>query len=317
VRTLAAQLHATSALALDQAGLPGYPGSARLWQVRPAGALANDFTGDVYVATPALLSHYGIEPSRIAPGTDVLTMRPGLAAEPHMELTICPRYGAGVQAQLAREGLRLPPCPASATIGNPKIQTISGLPSGTSEPNTLITVHAVQQMRLQTGTAGWLIQAAAPLTATQVSNARAAVVAAGGQIETKSGQLSIAQIGDAASTAGICIALVMLAMSVGLVRSETAGDLRTLAAAGASARTRRAITAATAAALAVGGVILGTATACLAVIAWAHSSLSAVFMNVPGIDYLLILAGLPLAATAGGWLLAGRERQAIGRQPIE
>ena len=40
-------------------------------------------------------------------------------------------------------------------------------------------------------------------------------------------------------------------------------------------------------------------------------------MNVQGIDYLLILAGLPLAATAGGWLLAGREPPVITRQPIE
>ena len=316
VRTLAFQLHATSVLPLEQAGLPSYPGSARLWQVRPPGALANDFTGDVYVATPALLARYGINPSEIAPGTDVLTMRPGLAAEPRMELSICPAY-AGFQAQLAREGLRLPPCPSYATIDDPKIQTISGLPSGTSEPNTLITMHAVRQMRLQTGTAGWLIEAPAPLTATQISDARAAVVAVGGQIESKSSQLSIAQIGDGASAAGICIALVMLAMSVGLVRSETTGDLRTLAATGASPRTRRAITAATAGVLGLLGVILGAATACLGVIAWAHGSLSAVFMNVPGIDYLLILAGLPLAATAGGWLFGGRGPSAIARQPVE
>jgi putative ABC transport system permease protein len=53
----------------------------------------------------------------------------------------------------------------------------------------------------------------------------------------------------------------VLAVSVGLIRSETSGDLRTLAASGASARTRRAITAATAGALGLLGAVLGTATA--------------------------------------------------------
>jgi putative ABC transport system permease protein len=178
-------------------------------------------------------------------------------------------------------------------------------------------MHAVRQMRLHIASGGWLIQAPAPLTATQINDARAAISAAGGQIETKSGQLSLTQIGDGASAAGMLIALAVLAMSVSLVRSETSGDLRTLAATGASARTRRAITGATAGALGLLGAVLGTATACLAVIAWVHGILGAVFTHVPGIDYLLILAGLPLAATAGGWLFAGREPPAVARQPIE
>ena len=41
----------------------------------------------MYVATPQLLATYGIKASQIAPGTDILTMRPGLASLPHMELT--------------------------------------------------------------------------------------------------------------------------------------------------------------------------------------------------------------------------------------
>jgi putative ABC transport system permease protein len=314
VRELAARLHATSVLTLDEAGLPGYPHAATLWQ---EATVANNFSGHLYVATPALLAKYRIKLSQITPDADILTVRPRLAAEPRMELTICPAYTSAERARLAHEGLRLPPCPPYATIRNPVIQTVPSLPSGTSEPNTLITMHAVRQMRLHIAPGGWLIQAPAPLTATQINDARTAITAAGGQIETKTGQLSLAQIGDGASAAGMLIALAVLAMSVGLVRSETSGDLRTLAAAGAGARTRRAITAATAGALSVLGAVLGTATACLAVIAWVHGSLGAVFTHVPGIDYLLILAALPLAATAGGWLFAGREPPAIARQPIE
>ena len=105
-------------------------------------------------------------------------------------------------------------------------------------------------------------------------------------------------------------------MTVGLIRSETARDLRTLTAAGASTATRRMITAATAAALGLLGAILGIGGAVIAGLAWAHSSLSAVF-DVPLTDVLILLIGLPLVAAVAGWLLAGREPPLIARQPIE
>jgi len=109
----------------------------------------------------------------------------------------------------------------------------------------------------------------------------------------------------------------VLAASVGLIRSETARDLRTLTATGASAGTRRMITAVTAAALGLLGTILGLAGALIAVLAWARSNLSAVFRDVPLADVLVLLIGLPLIAAVAGWLLAGREPPLIGRQPIE
>ena len=64
------------------------------------------------------------------------------------------------------------------------------------------------------------------------------------------------------------MALGVLAMTVGLIRGETAGDLRTLAATGASGATRRTLNATSAGALALLGGILGTAAAYLALIAW-------------------------------------------------
>jgi putative ABC transport system permease protein len=109
----------------------------------------------------------------------------------------------------------------------------------------------------------------------------------------------------------------VLASSVGLIRSETAPDLRTLTATGASAATRRTITAATAAALGLLGAILGMAFAVIAALVWAHASLSALFGDVPLVDVLILLAGLPLAAAASGWLFAGREPPAVARQPID
>jgi len=38
---------------------------------------------------------------------------------------------------------------------------------------------------------------------------------------------------------------------------------------------------------------------------------------VPVDDLVVIVVGLPLAATIGGWLLAGREPPTIARQPLE
>ncbi len=117
---------------------------------------------------------------------------------------------------------------------------------------------------------------------------------------------------------GIALALGILAMSVGLIRSETASDLRTLTATGASSWTRRTLTAATAGALALAGAVLGTAAAYIAAIgySWANpldglSELS----NVPLANLLVILVGLPLAAALVGWLLAGREPAGLSRQP--
>jgi putative ABC transport system permease protein len=114
------------------------------------------------------------------------------------------------------------------------------------------------------------------------------------------------------------VALVVLSMTVGLIRSETAGDLRVLTATGASPATRRAITSATAGVLALLGTLIGTAGACLTIAAWNRSA--AILTHAPAADLrvslVVLIVGLPLAAAAGGWLLAGREPSAIARQPL-
>ncbi len=117
------------------------------------------------------------------------------------------------------------------------------------------------------------------------------------------------------------MALCILIMSVGLIRSETASDLRTLAATGASSYTRRKLTAATAGALGLLGGVLGTFAAYIGVIGWLRGNSAkggiAALGNVPVANLLLILLGLPLLAAAAGWLLAGRRPSGIARQPIE
>ena len=212
----------------------------------------------------------------------------------------------------------LPPCTLSSDcVANPAMQTVGGLPGGTSAPNTVITEYAMSKYHLQPFLNGWLIQAPAPLTATQISAARHLALAYQVTVETKSDAPSLGEFAGGATTLGIVIALGVLVASVGLIRSETARDLRTLTAAGAGAGTRRMITAATTAALGMLGGILGMAGAVIAVLAWAHSSLSAMFGDLPLTDVLILLIGLPLIAAAGGWLLAGREPEAIARQPLD
>jgi hypothetical protein len=61
----------------------------------------------------------------------------------------------------------------------------------------------------------------------------------------------MAAIVDWATSVGTLLAPGILAMSIGLIRSETAGGLRILTATDASSQTRRSLTAATAGSLAV------------------------------------------------------------------
>ena len=111
------------------------------------------------------------------------------------------------------------------------------------------------------------------------------------------------------------MALGVLAMTVGLIRGETAGDLRTLAATGASSATRRTLNATSAGALALLGGILGTATAYLALIAWHWHDIS--YLNKPPYANLAVLIfGLPAAAVIGAWLL-GRTPKNLGQRSLE
>jgi putative ABC transport system permease protein len=308
VNAFAGSLHAQSVLALDSAVnrkvASGPMGGQLTATLQQAGTRNNNYNGPLYVATPALLSEYGIR--QIGATADVLTMRPGLAAEPRMQLTTC---FAGPLSTSA--------CPPGSNFANPKIQTVSSLPAGTSAPNTVLTMRAVRQLGLHLVPDGWLIQVSQPLTAAQINGARQLALSAGATVETKSGALGLSQISNGATAIGILIALGVLAMTIGLIRSETASDLRTLTATGASGRTRRTITAATAGGLGLLGAVLGTAVAAVAGLAWARSSLSTTFGNIPAVDLVVILIGLPVVAAIGGWLLAGREPAAIARQPLE
>jgi putative ABC transport system permease protein len=306
-------------------------------------AAGRTWSGPIYVGTPQLLAAFGIKASQVDPDADILSARPGLSGVANLQLTyqsgngngngngngkgqaITPGNGPAPNSPNSPNGPNGNnpnsfPCPKGSCLANPPIQDISALPSGTSAPNTVVTEHAIKEFGLTTGLSGWLIQTPNPPTAAQITNARATAAAAGESIETKNSEPSVGEILNWATVFGIALALGILAMSVGLIRSETARDLRTLTATGASGSTRRTLTAATAGALALIGAVLGTLGAYLAAIAYSSdnkldglSELS----NIPVENLLVILIGMPLIAAIGGWLLAGRQPSGLARQPLE
>ena len=214
-----------------------------------------NFTGPLYVATPSLLKLFGITTSLVNRNAEILTMRPGLSKVSKMELS----YGGGCSGLEVKPGHKVTKtqatrhCGPSGAFNNPVIQQLSALPSGTSAPNTVITEREVQKLKLPTQIEGWLIELPHAPTASQISNTRLAASAAGMRLETRSSIPTSQSIIDWATLFALLLSLVILALSVGLIRSETASDVRTLTATGASNRTRRSIAATTAGALGFAG----------------------------------------------------------------
>jgi putative ABC transport system permease protein len=247
VATIAAALGSDDVLVLDAA-----EGGVAQCTNRAGGMCGSN--GKLYLATPELLAHYGISPSDIDAGTQVLTSRPHLAGQPRLRLVAFEpnRIGNGVD--------------------NPRIQRVDRLPAGASQPNLLITPQAAAALKMTVDpAAAWLIQMPHVLTVAQINTARQLAVRAGMTIETSSQQPSLDEIRNYATSAGVLLALGVLAMTVGLVRSETVGDLRILAATGARRRTRRTLTAVTAGSLGALAAILGTAVAYLTTLVFFRS----------------------------------------------
>jgi putative ABC transport system permease protein len=190
------------------------------------------------------------------------------------------------------------------------------LPAYSSAPHSLITTTALQRNGWTTRRAAWIVETVRPLTSAQIKAAREAAADVGLEIEVRDQQDGLAALRTGATTVGALLALAIVAMALGLIRSESARDLATLTATGAAARTRRALTASTAAALAIPGVVLGTVGAYIALVAAFRSDLHE--LGPLPLRHLLALAvGLPLAALVAGWLLAGREPAAFARRQLD
>jgi putative ABC transport system permease protein len=183
-------------------------------------------------------------------------------------------------------------------------------------PANFITLNGLRRHGWKQTPAGWLLQSSRPLTSGQIADARDAAAKAGLTIEVRRKKNPPTEVMALATAAGAILALAILALTVGLIRGESAGDLRTLTATGATSRIRRTLTASTAGALALLGALLGVAGAYVVLIATYHDDLG-YLSHVPVLYLALAVVGVPLAATAAGWLVAGREPPAIARRAIE
>ena len=314
VRRLAAGLDDAAVVPLRNAFRPGAPRPViggvsvvpTIDLARRVGAHSYRSESLLYVATPALLRQLGIDPATVDPSTDFLAD----ATVPTDELVI-PNFRKNPGT---RKIVDIP----VTNVQRIESTELLGSPTGDVgvAPTSFITVDGLRRHGWKQIPAGWLIESSRPLTSEQIAAARDLAADAGLTIEVRRPSASYAKPIAIATGVGALLALGILALTVGLIRSESAGDLRTLTATGATGRTRRTLTGATAGALAVLGALLGVAGAYLVLAATYHDELD-YLSNVPVLYLVITVVGVPLAATAAGWLLAGREPPAIARPVIE
>jgi putative ABC transport system permease protein len=232
--------------------------------------------------------------------------------------------GGGSQGPPGGGGSNYNQCTPNQCVAHPVVLGESQLPIGTSSPNTVITESALRRLHVtsQNDLGGWAILAGAPITQAQLLSANSLAASGDLSIESKNDAPTSAEIVNWATVFGIALALGVLAMSVGLIRSETASELRTLTAAGASSRTRRSLTAVTAGGLALLGALLGTVAAYIGLFGWFRSNgleggVSDIINHVPWDNLFFILIAMPIVAILIGWVLAGREPTGIATRPME
>jgi putative ABC transport system permease protein len=304
-RKLTAQIDQATAIPLREATQPGarpiLVGDTRFFSsielTKRFGRMYRP-EGQLYVATPATLRYLGIDPATIDPRTDFLVDR-------------------GVRT----DGLVIPSMTSRKDFALAHVQRIEtgqhlfGFDSGRNPPS-FITLNGLRRHGWRQIPAGWLVESNRPLTSDQIAHARQVAADAGLTIEVKEEGSSNAKLMAIATAAGAILALGILALTVGLIRSESTADLRTLTATGATSRIRRTLTGATAGALALLGAVLGVGGAYVVMLALYHDDLG-YLSDVPVFYLVLAVVGVPLVATAAGWLLAGREPPAIARTVIE
>jgi putative ABC transport system permease protein len=309
VKQIATSLH-TSALELEAPYNPSGPiqtpgqgpgdelggrSVVSLAHVFPEGqGIEIDAAANVYVGTPAVLAQFGIRPSSIRTTSEFITSRTDLS-----------------KMSVFDPSLRSNRAPLVSSM-----QIVKQLPRYQSDPNVLITPYGLHKLGFAAMPEAWLFHTPAALSSAQIAAARRAAASAGLVIETRSAPKSFAPLRNWSTAAGILVALGVLAMTVGLIRSEAGRDLRTLTATGASRRTRRNITGASTGALGVLAAVMGTAGAYAALLAWHRSDLHPL-THVPWVNLALIVVALPALAVASGWLVAGREPPVVSRQPLE
>jgi hypothetical protein len=180
----------------------------------PAGQKEYRAWSQLLVATPAVLSYLGLEPSAVDPGADFL-----------------------VDRGVVTDRLFIPSISGRKLLPVANVQKLDlgrRLFGFASAPPNLITLAGLRRHGWNQVPAGWLVESSKPMTSDQTAEARDVASQAGLTIEVQHEADSLARVMAIAIGAGGLLALAVLALTVGLIRSESAGDLRTLTATGAT-----------------------------------------------------------------------------------
>ena len=293
VEDLAASLNTPSPVTLELVFDPNHPTTEHGELALTLARDTNNGFLDVallFLATPDLLRLNGLDPSALPPGVQVLTTEGGEVFFPGL-------YD-----------------PAADNFRSRRVTGVTTIDRRYSAvPASLMTPRAVEERGWSSRRVGWLIDAPAPITPEQLAAARDAAASVGLLVESRQSQTGLATVRNVATASGVVVALAVLAMTVGLIRAEAATDLATLTAVGAAARIRRTLNAATAAALALLGGVLGAAGAYLVALALAGP---APLAPVPAPHLAAITLGVPLLAAAAAYI-ASREPPTLTRRRLD
>jgi putative ABC transport system permease protein len=273
---------------------PEVRGGQRLLNTAVLGLPVNENTvrdsGRFFVATPELTDYLGIDLDGLDEDTFVLTLESG------------PVFVAGDL-----------PIPALGRDAVPSESVVRiDVRDYSSGPRALLTEAGLAETGLEPVRAGWLLDLPGPVAPTTLADLRDFADDAGFVIEDRDNEGGLTTVRTAATAIGVLLALSILALTVGLLRSDASRDLRTLGACGATRRIRRSITATTCAVLATVGVGLGTVTAYIVLVVgyWPEADRLG---TIPVAHLAVLLLGLPVVATAMAWLVGGNERADMAR----
>ena len=120
--------------------------------------------------------------------------------------------------------------------GDAAVTQVVELPAYSSAPFALVTPSAIAEHGWATAKATWFAEFPDALTDEQIDAAIAVAAEVGLRVDTRDDQDTLAAVRRWTTIVGAALALAIVAMSVGLIRGEAAGDVRTLTATGASPR---------------------------------------------------------------------------------
>lgn len=190
-----------------------------------------------------------------------------------------------------------------------------------SVPDYLIPESGLESQALRAVTAGYLVTNPTPLTHDQMEQLITSVsgeVAPGPDpilVETHQPNQNDGAFRWIVLGIGAAVAAAIIASMVSLLRVDSAGDDRTLAAVGASPGIRRSIVASSTALLSFGGALLALPAGYLGLVAIMSDRRAGYPLAFPAPELAALLVGLPLAATLAAWVLVRRQPRSLAAVP--